>query len=100
MVPLFANSNKKEIHFKELLTHSAGLVSWIPFYKATLDTKEKPLAKYYRKNADSQFSKQVADSLFIRNDYHDTIMKMIVDFFKHFSLIRNFNIYLYVNTRV
>jgi CubicO group peptidase (beta-lactamase class C family) len=79
MVPLFANSDKKEIHFKELLTHSAGLVSWIPFYKATLDTKEKPLAKYYRKNADSQFSKQVADSLFIRNDYHDTIMKMIVD---------------------
>jgi beta-glucosidase-like glycosyl hydrolase/CubicO group peptidase (beta-lactamase class C family) len=79
MVPLFANSDKKNIHFKELLTHSAGLVSWIPFYKATLDTKEKPLAKYYRKNADSQFSKQVADSLFIRNDYHDTIMKMIVD---------------------
>ncbi len=79
MVPLFANSDKKEIHFKELLTHSAGLVSWIPFYKATLDTKEKPLAKYYRKIADSQFSKQVADSLFIRNDYHDTIMKMIVD---------------------
>ncbi|WP_229316758.1 glycoside hydrolase family 3 N-terminal domain-containing protein [Flavobacterium ammoniigenes] len=79
MVPLFANSDKKNIHFKELLTHSAGLVSWIPFYKATLDTKEKPLAKYYRKIADSQFSKQVADSLFIRNDYHDTIMKMIVD---------------------
>ncbi len=79
MVPLFANSGKKNIHFKELLTHSAGLVTWIPFYKATLDTKEKPLAKYYRKNADSQFSKQVADSLFIRNDYHDTIMKMIVD---------------------
>jgi len=79
MLPIFANSDKKEIHFKELLTHSAGLVSWIPFYKATLDTKEKPLAKYYRKNADSQFSKQVADSLFIRNDYHDTIMKMIVD---------------------
>ncbi len=79
MVPLFANSDKKNIHFKELLTHSAGLVSWIPFYKATLDAKEKPLAQYYRKIADSQFSKQVADSLFIRNDYHDTIMKMIVD---------------------
>ena len=79
MLPIFANSDKKEIRFKELLTHSAGLVSWIPFYKATLDIKEKPLAKYYRKTADSQFSKQVADSLFIRNDYHDTIMKMIVD---------------------
>lgn len=79
MLPIFANSDKKDIRFKELLSHYAGLVSWVPFYKATLDAKEKPLAKYYRKIADSQFSKQVADSLFIRNDYHDTIMKIIVD---------------------
>jgi beta-glucosidase-like glycosyl hydrolase/CubicO group peptidase (beta-lactamase class C family) len=79
MLPIFVNSDKKDIRFKELLSHYAGLVSWIPFYKATLDAKEKPLAKYYRKIASSQFSKQVADSLFIRNDYHDTIMKIIVD---------------------
>ncbi len=79
MVPIFANSDKKDIRFKELLSHYAGLVSWVPFYKATLDAKEKPLEKYYKKIADSQFSKQVADSLFIRNDYHDTIMKIIVD---------------------
>ena len=79
MLPIFAISDKKDIRFKELLSHYAGLVSWIPFYKATLDSKEKPLAKYYRKVPDAQFSKQVADSLFIRNDYHDTIMKWIVD---------------------
>jgi CubicO group peptidase (beta-lactamase class C family) len=79
MLPIFATSDKKDIHFKELLTHSAGLLAWIPFYKATLDSNNKPLSKYYRKLADSQFSKKVADSLFIRNDYHDTIMKMIVD---------------------
>ncbi len=79
MLPIFAASDKKDIHFKELLTHSAGLVAWIPFYKATLDSNNKPLSKYYRKLADSQFSKKVADSLFIRNDYHDTIMKMIVN---------------------
>ena len=79
MLPIFAISDKKDVRFKELLSHYAGLVSWIPFYKATLDSKEKPLAKYYRKVPDAQFSKQVADSLFIRNDYHDTIMKLIVD---------------------
>ena len=79
MLPIFANSDKKNIHLKELLTHSAGLVSWIPFYKATLDANEKPLTKYYKKIPEEQFSKQVADSLFIRNDYHDTIMKIIVD---------------------
>ncbi|MEY4432061.1 MAG: hypothetical protein RLZZ44_191 [Bacteroidota bacterium] len=79
MLPIFENSNKKDIRFKELASHYAGLVSWVPFYKATLDANEKPLSKYYRKLRDSEFSKQVADSLFIRNDYHDTIMKIIVD---------------------
>lgn len=79
MVPLFAKTNKKNITFKDLLNHYAGLQAWIPFYKATLDAQNKPLAKYYRKVADAQFSTKVADSLFIRNDYHDTIMKIIAD---------------------
>ncbi|HMI07383.1 MAG TPA: glycoside hydrolase family 3 N-terminal domain-containing protein, partial [Flavobacterium sp.] len=79
MLPIFANSDKKDIHFKELLSHYAQLQAWIPFYQSTLDADKKPSSKYYRKIADSQFSRQVADSLYIRNDYHDTIMKMIVD---------------------
>ncbi|SFE22771.1 glycoside hydrolase family 3 N-terminal domain-containing protein [Flavobacterium xueshanense] len=79
MVPLFAKTNKENINFKDLLTHYAGLQAWIPFYKATLDTENKPLEKYYNKIADSQFSTKVADGLFIRNDYHDTIMKIIAN---------------------
>ncbi|PRZ22869.1 glycoside hydrolase family 3 N-terminal domain-containing protein [Flavobacterium granuli] len=79
MVPIFKKTNKKNISFKDLLSHYAGLQAWIPFYKATLDAQNKPLVKYYRKVADSQFSTKVADSLFIRNDYHDTIMKIIAD---------------------
>ncbi len=79
MLPIFNNSDKQDIHFKELLSHYAGLIAWIPFYKATLNHSSKPLDKYYRKIGDEQFSKKVADSLFMRNDYHDTIMKMIVE---------------------
>lgn len=79
MVPLFAKTNKADISFKDLLTHYAGLQAWIPFYKATLDNEGKPSAKYYRKIAESQFSTKVADGLYIRNDYHDTIMKIIAD---------------------
>ena len=79
MVPLFSKTNKANINFKDLLTHYAGLQAWIPFYKATLDTENKPLEKYYHKIADSQFSTKVADGLFIRNDYHDTIMKIIAN---------------------
>ena len=79
MVPLFSKTNKANINFKDLLTHYAGLQAWIPFYKATMSTENKPLEKYYHKIADSQFSTKVADGLFIRNDYHDTIMKIIAN---------------------
>lgn len=79
MLPVFQNSDKANIPFKELLSHYARLQAWIPFYESTLDANKKPSDKYYRKVADNQFSRQVADSLFIRNDYHDTIIKKIID---------------------
>ncbi|MFI0489890.1 glycoside hydrolase family 3 N-terminal domain-containing protein [Flavobacterium sp.] len=79
MLPNFNDSDKKNIHFKELLSHYAGLVAGIPFYKATLDKSNALSYNYFRKLPDSSFSKQVGDSLFIRNDFNDTIMKMIID---------------------
>jgi len=79
MLPIFKNSDKAAIPFKNLLSHYAGFQAWIPFYKATLDSMKIPLVKYYSKTSNELFSKKVADSLFLRNDYHDTIMKMIVD---------------------
>ncbi|CAM3476516.1 glycoside hydrolase family 3 N-terminal domain-containing protein [Flavobacterium chungbukense] len=79
MLPLFAKSNKKDISFKDLLNHYAGLIAWSPFYKSTLDAKGFPSDKYYRKVAENNFTTKVADSLYIRNDYHDTIMKFIAD---------------------
>ncbi len=77
MLPDFKFSNKSNITFTELLSHQGQLKPWEPFYKATLDTLGKPSTVYYRKNYETQFSKQVADSLFIRNDYHDTIINYI-----------------------
>jgi beta-glucosidase-like glycosyl hydrolase/CubicO group peptidase (beta-lactamase class C family) len=78
MSPIFKNSDKQNIHFKELLSHYAGLVAGIPFYKATMDKSKFPSEKYFRKVSQDQFSKKMGDSLFIKNDFHDTIMKMIV----------------------
>jgi len=79
MLPIFNNSDKQDIPFKDLLTHYARLQAWIPFYKATIDSSGMPLPKYYSRIANERFSTQVADSLFLRNDYHDTIMKKIID---------------------
>lgn len=79
MVPFFAKTNKENIIFKDLLNHYAGLQAWIPFYKATLDSNTNPSEKYYRKTAENGFTTKAADNLYIRNDYHDTIMKIISD---------------------
>lgn len=79
MLHQFRKSNKSEITFKELMAHYSRLQAWIPFYKATLDVKNQPLEKYYRKTYTEGFTKQVAENLYIRDDYHDTIMKKIVE---------------------
>ena len=78
MSPIFKDSNKANINFKDLLSHYAGLAAGIPFYKATMDKSKFPSEVYFRKTSEDQFSKRMADSLFIRNDFSDTIMKMIV----------------------
>ena len=78
MSPIFNDSNKANINFKDLLSHYAGLAAGIPFYKATMDKSKFPSEVYFRKTSDEQFSKRMTDSLFIRNDFSDTIMKMIV----------------------
>ncbi len=78
MMPIFWGSNKQQISFKELLSHYGRMQAWIPFYKATLDSVKMPLAKYYKKVYSEGFTKRVSDSLFLRDDYHDTIMKQII----------------------
>lgn len=78
MLLIFKNSNKSKIYFKELLSHYARLQPWYPFYKNTIDKKGNPLAKYYRKVSDKNFTIKIADSLYLRTDYEDTILKIIV----------------------
>ena len=79
MLPIFNGTDKAQISFKELLSHYARLIPWEPFYKQTLDDKSKPLEKYYRKAYSPEFSKQVANNLYIRNDYEDSMMVKIAN---------------------
>ena len=64
----------KNLKLRDVLTHQAGLKAFIPFYKPTVDSN---FHKYYRKVSEAGFSVQVADSLFIRNDYPDTMWSII-----------------------
>ena len=79
MLSDFKKSNKKNMTFKELLSHYGGMQAWKPFYKETLDQNNQPLEKYYRTYSTIDFTTKVADNLYLRDDYNDTIFKQIVD---------------------
>lgn len=75
LIPSFKGSNKQDITLKQMLSHYAKLRPWIPFYSATLDSvTKKPLPKYYRKTQSKTFNVEVAKSLYIRNDYRDSML--------------------------
>ncbi|WP_452225940.1 glycoside hydrolase family 3 N-terminal domain-containing protein [Lacinutrix cladophorae] len=80
MLPEYKTSNKKNVTIKTMLSHYARLKPWIPFYYATLDSLTKrPDPKYYRKHFDPEFSIKVADELYMRKDYKDSIQEIIKD---------------------
>ncbi|AUC81537.1 glycoside hydrolase family 3 N-terminal domain-containing protein [Lacinutrix sp. Bg11-31] len=77
-IPYYKKSNKKNITFKKMLSHYAQLKPWIPFYYATLDTVTKqPSTKYYRKTSTEKFNIKIANNLYMREDYQDSIPKII-----------------------
>lgn len=70
------NKEYKEINMREMLAHQAGLPAWVPFYTRTLiNGKLDP--KIYSKDSSQLYSVKVADSIYIRNDYPDTMLKRL-----------------------
>ncbi len=67
MLDIFANTDKKNIEFKDLMTHQAGLQAWIPFYKATLDASNMPSTAIYSKSFQPGFTSQVSENLYIKD---------------------------------
>ena len=79
MLPILQGSDKQDITFKELLSHYARLQAWEPFYKETMDADNCPADKYYSLTYKDGYTKQVAENLFINDNYKDVILKKIVD---------------------
>jgi CubicO group peptidase (beta-lactamase class C family) len=73
-------SNKDTLTIKEVLSHHGRLKPWIPFYLRTLDSSSgKLLANYYQREKSKQFSIHVADNLYLRTDFKDSIKQLVLD---------------------
>ncbi len=68
-----AHGNLKLI---EIMTHQAGLKSWVPFYKVTVD-ENGPKAEFYSDHIDESHSVRVAENLYLINDYEDRIFDSV-----------------------
>lgn len=71
-------TDKANLKIRDLLLHQAGLKSWIPFYKETLDANGNLNADLYKEKPSKEYSVQVAKDLYVRNDYTDTIWNRIL----------------------
>jgi beta-N-acetylhexosaminidase len=88
-LPEAKKTNKKKITVKSLLLHEAGLVPYIPFYKACI-TKDNTLNNNFTTIANEDLCMPVAENLYINKKYEEEIWKTIYK-----SEIKNAGAYKY-----
>jgi len=69
-------TDKSRKTVREVMTHQAGLQSWIPFYQRTIKGGE-PDTSIYSHFYSEKFPDKVADRLYIRSGYKDIIFDSI-----------------------
>ena len=79
LMPEWSYTNKKDILLKDILTHYARLIPWIPFYLETKRKSGKLQRKIYRRKKSNKFKSKVAENIFIRNDIKQQIIKQIFE---------------------
>ena len=73
------NSNKANIKIKDMLSHYARLVPWIPFYKETLKEGSTKLnKKFYRKRKSNRYPIPVADNFYGKKKVIEEISNQII----------------------
>jgi CubicO group peptidase (beta-lactamase class C family) len=80
LIPVLKGSNKEGVTVKEALSHYGKLKPFITFYKPTLDpVSSKPLDIFYTKEPGSKYNIQVADHLYLHDDYKQELFKQIAE---------------------
>jgi beta-N-acetylhexosaminidase len=78
-LPWVRGSNKEGLLIEDILLHQAGLKSWIPFYKETIDSSGKPLPGFYSSNPTPDYPLRVAENMYMSAAWRDTMYKRILE---------------------
>ncbi|MGA9269130.1 MAG: glycoside hydrolase family 3 N-terminal domain-containing protein [Lutimonas sp.] len=80
LMPVLKDSNKDTLTVREALSHYGRLMPYIPFYKTMVEGQDgQPMKKYFRDKKSDKYSIKVADDLYLRTDYLDTIFTLIAE---------------------
>lgn len=78
-LPVVRGTNKASLRIDDILMHQAGLVPFIAFYKETIDSATGiPFPTHYSPIPTPLYSIRVAENLYLRNDWEDTLMSRIL----------------------
>jgi len=79
-LPWVRGTDKDSLRIWDIMLHQAGLKDYIPFYAETLskDKDAGPMPGVYSAITDSLHSIRVAENLFIRTDWEDTMYHRIL----------------------
>lgn len=77
-IPWLKGTNKEYITIRNILLHQAGLKSFIPFYRETIDTVMGiPKPGFYSKTRSAEYGFRVADSMYMLTAWRDTMYQRI-----------------------
>lgn len=78
-LPWVRGTNKANLLVKDILLHQAGLIPYIQFYRETLNpTTGLPDPSIYASIYSAQFPLRVANGMYIRSDWRDTLRSRIL----------------------
>ncbi|MCC5930934.1 MAG: serine hydrolase [Cyclobacteriaceae bacterium] len=76
-LPEFRKINSSGITFREMLTHQAGLTSWIPFWKDTKRKNGRFKWRTFKADSNRRFNTKVTDNLYLHRNYANKIYNKI-----------------------
>ena len=80
LMPVLEGSNKDTITVAEALSHYAKLKPYIPYYETMVEGEDnRPMPEYFNNASSGKYSIKVAEKLYLRTDYIDSIYQRIAD---------------------
>jgi beta-glucosidase-like glycosyl hydrolase/CubicO group peptidase (beta-lactamase class C family) len=76
-LPFFRNSNKGDLKMADIMTHQAGLIPWIAFWKETQKKNGELKKRVYDLKYSEKYPLEVANGLYITDKYRKKIFTEI-----------------------